>query len=79
MIKVNYGNNVKRGSTIVSSDTKISEFLESVGIEYSHGTTTLNGSPLSAGDVYKKFADLGIEGECYLYSIKKVDNAFDNA
>lgn len=75
MIKVNYGNNVKRDSTIVSPDTTINAFFENVGIDYSRGTTTLNGAPLSAGDVYKTFADLGIEGECYLYNVVKLDNA----
>ncbi len=75
MIRVNYGSNVKKGSTIVNENTTIRDFLRDVNIDYSRGVTSLDGAPLQSGDFDKTFADFNITSECFLYSVVKVDNA----
>lgn len=75
MIKVNYGNNMRKDSTIVNENTTIRNFLKDVNIDYAKGVTNLDGAPLQPGDFDKTFADFGITSECFLYSVVKVDNA----
>ena len=80
MVKVRVANNVKREDVLVSEETTIRAIFESNGIDYSRGTTTIDGSPLGAGELNKTLAQLGYTGEdgkdkCYLYNVVKADNA----
>lgn len=80
MVKVRVANNVKREVVLVEENTTIRKIFEDNGIDYSRGTTTIDGTPLAAGDLNKTLAQLGFTGEegqdsCYLYNIVKADNA----
>ena len=75
MIKVTIGNNVKRTSEVLESDTTLREALEKAGIDYTAGIMNLDGSTLNAGDLDKTFADFGITEKCYLLNVVKADNA----
>jgi len=75
MIKVNVGNNVKRETKLVSEETTLRAVLEDVGIDYTKGTMTLDGSTLGPGDLSKTFAQFGIKDKCFLLNVVKADNA----
>lgn len=80
MVKVRVANNVKRADVIVAPTTQIRKIFEDQGIDYSRGVTTIDGSPLGAGELNKTLAELGYTGEdgqdkCYLYNVVKADNA----
>lgn len=75
MVKVTVGNNVKRETKIVGSDTTLRQVLEDAGIDYTRGQLNLDGSTLNPGDLDKTFAQHGIGERCYLMSIVKADNA----
>lgn len=75
MIKVNFGNNVRRETKLVNANMTIREFFNEVGIDYSRGQTNLDGAPIQAGQFDSTFAQLGVTTECYLYNIVKADNA----
>ncbi len=75
MIKVVVGNNVKRETVIVDSNTTLRQVLEDAGIDYTRGVMHLDGSPLQPGDLDKTFADFGITEKCYLLNVVKADNA----
>jgi len=75
MIKVTMGNNLKRKTEILNAETTLREALESAEIDYTHGITNLDGSPLNPGDLDKTFADFGITEKCYLLNVVKADNA----
>jgi len=75
MVKVNVGNNVKRETKIVNEDSTLRTVLEEVGIDYTKGTMTLDGSTLGPGDLDKSFAQFGIKDKCFLLNVVKADNA----
>jgi hypothetical protein len=75
MVKVTVGNNVKRETVIVESNTKLRKVLEDAGIDYSRGTMHLDGASLNPGDLDKTFAQHGITEKCFLLNVVKADNA----
>ncbi len=75
MVKVTVGNNVKRETVIVDSDTKLRTVLEDAGIDYSRGVMHLDGSSLNPGDLDKTFESFGINEKCFLLNVVKADNA----
>ena len=75
MIKVTIGNNVKRKTEILDSDTTLREALEQAEIDYTSGIMNLDGSTLSPGDLNKTFTDFGITEKCFLLNVVKADNA----
>lgn len=75
MIKVTVGNNATRNSVIVDPATTLRSVLEQQGVDYSRGTTHLDGSPLGPGDLDKTFAQHGITEKCFLLNVVKADNA----
>lgn len=75
MINVTVGNNTKRERKIVEESTTLRELLEEAGVDYTRGTTHLDGSTLMPGDLDKSFADLGITSHCFLQNVAKVENA----
>lgn len=80
MIKVTVGNNVKRENVIINENTTLRSCLEDAGVDYTRGTTHLDGSSLNAGDLNKTFSEMGYTGEegkdkCFLLNVVKADNA----
>jgi len=75
MINVTIGNNLKRSNIIVSEATTIRKALEDNGIDYTRGTTSLDGATLAPGQMDKTFAELGVTEKCYLLNVVKADNA----
>lgn len=75
MIKVYYGNNVKRDSETTTPGTTIKAFLDSVDFNYSSGVMSLDGSTLNPGDINKTFEEMGVTDKCYLINVVKADNA----
>lgn len=80
MIQVIVGNNVNRETKLVPATTTLRAVLEEAGIDYSRGTTHLDGATLKAGEISKTFAELGYTGEegkdkCFLLNVVKADNA----
>lgn len=75
MVKVIYGNNLGRNEVNVSENTTPRQVLEEKGIDYTRGTTSLDGSTLNPGQMDMTFAELGIKEKCYLLNVVKADNA----
>lgn len=75
MIKVVVGNNVKRETVIVNSNSTLRKVLEDAGIDYSRGTMHLDGASLQPGDLSKTFDQMGITDKCFLLNVVKADNA----
>lgn len=75
MVKVTVGNNVKRESVIVDSNTTLRTVLEDAGIDYTRGVMHLDGSSLNPGDLDKTFEDFHIAEKCFLLNVVKADNA----
>lgn len=91
MLKVICGNNMKResfmiaGTTIIlpdgnqrtlAHDVTLRDIMDASGIDFSRGTSTLDGATLNPGDINKTFAALGYaDGECRLLNVVKADNA----
>lgn len=75
MIKVTIGNNINREAVIIDENTTLRAALEDKGVDYSRGTTHLDGAPLKPGDLDKTFAQMGITEKCYLMNVVKADNA----
>lgn len=75
MVKVTVGNNVKRESVIVDSNTTLRTVLEDAGIDYTRGVMHLDGSSLNPGDLDKTFEDFHIGEKCFLLNVVKADNA----
>ena len=75
MLKVTVGDNVERKSVIIDENTTLRSCLEANNVDYSRGTTSLDGSTLAPGDLDKTFKQFGISGKCYLLSVVKADNA----
>lgn len=80
MIKVGIGTNTNRETRNIDPNQTLREAFEMAGVDYSTGLNTLDGSPISVGDLDRTFADFGFTGEngrdkCFLMSVKKLDNA----
>jgi len=80
MIRVTIGNNLKRSAENFTPDTTLRAAMEQVGVDYTGGMTTLDGSTLGPGDLNKTFADFGYDGteghdKCFLLNVVKADNA----
>ena len=75
MINVVIGNNLNRTTAIVNENTTLRAALESNGVDYSIGMTSLDGSTLRPGDLDKTFAEMGITEKCFLINVVKADNA----
>lgn len=77
MINVTVGSNLDRKTVPADINDTLRETFESAGISYASGTNTLDGAPLSVGDIDKTFAELGIRDntKCFLLSVVKADNA----
>ena len=75
MIKVIVGNNAGRDRVIIDENTTLKACQEENGIDYTRGSTHLDGSTLRPGDLEKTFADFGIKETCSLLNIVKMDNA----
>lgn len=74
-IKVLVGSNLKRETKLVKDTDTLRSVLEGAGVNYSTSPVTLDGATLNPGDLDKTFADFGIKESCYLFSVKKADNA----
>lgn len=75
MIKVTVGNNLGSKTVIVDTNDTLRYAFEKAEIDYARGVANLNGSSLTSGDLDKKFADFGIDKDCYLFSVIKTNNA----
>ena len=76
MVQVICGNNVTRSKVIVDeNNTTPRMVLENSGIDYSVGTTHLDGATLQIGEMDKTLAELGVTTKCYLLNVRKADNA----
>lgn len=76
MIKVVVGNNVKRETVIVDSNTTLRTVLEDADIDYAgRGVIHLDGASLNPGDLDKTFGQFGITEKCFLLQVVKADNA----
>ena len=73
MVKIIVGNNVKRESVIVDSNTTLRTVLEDAGIDYTRGVMHLDGSSLNPGDLDKTFEDFHIAEKCFLLNVVKAD------
>lgn len=74
MIKVTIGNNLKRSTETFTHDTTLRAAMEQVGIDYTSGLTTMDGSTLGPGDLNKTFAEFGFDGtpghdKCFLLNV----------
>ena len=75
MIKVIIGNNLSRKSVIIDENTIIKEALAANDVDYTRGVTTLDGATLTASEMNKSFAALGVTSDCMLLNVVKADNA----
>lgn len=75
MIKVTFGNNISRKTSLVSENTTLRAAIESSGLDFSRGVTSVNGFSVSVADMDSTFTELGVENECFVMNIVKADNA----
>lgn len=75
VIRVTIGNNLQRKNVNLDDSTTLRNALESNGIDYSTGVTSMDGCPLQAGDLDRTFASFGITEKCSLTNVVKADNA----
>lgn len=80
MINVVIGNTTNRKNVIIDENTTLRTALETNGVDYTTGQTSLDGATLQPGQMDKTFAQMGIDGtpgkdRCYLMVVVKADNA----
>lgn len=75
MLKITCGDNMHRETKMVNSETTLRSVLESCRVDYTKGITSLDGSPLTAGDLDKTFAQFNITEKAFLLNVVKADNA----
>lgn len=75
MITCTIGNNLSRKNIIVDENSVIKEVLKANSIDYTRGVTTLDGATLTAGEINKTFAEMGVVSDCALLNVVKADNA----
>lgn len=68
---------VRNKTELFSNDTTIKGVFDAMEIDYSRGTTCLDGAPLDAAQMNQTLKSFGIseDGKCRLNSIIKTDNA----
>jgi len=74
MIRVNIRNNMSEKVFVVSPETTVAAAIEQSGMTLAR-EIYLNGSPVSAADLNKSFAELGVESEAFIRGIAKAVNA----
>lgn len=75
MISVTVGNNVKRSTVIVTSDTPLRKILEDAQIDYTRGVMHLDGASLAPGDMDRPIGSFNVKEKCFLLNVVKADNA----
>lgn len=76
MIKITVGNTLKREVVLKDeATTTLRSVLEEAGVDYTKGTTTLDGATLQPGSLDKTFKEFGITTTCFLLNVVKADNA----
>lgn len=75
MIRVILRKNVDRVEDIIESTVTVREFLEKHNVDYSRGSTMIDGSVLGAGDMDRTFESFGITTKCFVSNVVKTDNA----
>ncbi len=73
MIKVTAGNTTSSRDVVVDSETTIRNFLNANNIATAGCTVTLDSEPVF--DLDATFDELGIEDECFLFSVVNSKNA----
>lgn len=74
-IKVSVGTVTKKKAVIVDNSKTPKDALNQAEVDYSTTTTFLDGAPLTAPEMNKSFADLGINTDCMLVTNAKTSNA----
>ena len=75
MIKVIMTTSAGRKSEMFDENTKIKDIFDAFGVDYGSGTNTINSNRLDPAGFEKTLAQWGVENECRLASIVKMDNA----
>lgn len=75
MIKVVIGDTTNRNERIMSKDTKFLDALKAANVNTNGTTIHLNGLPLKTTELNKTFREAGVENECSLIAVTKIDNA----
>lgn len=75
MFELLIGTNTERNRVLTPLGSTIRQALEKANIDYSRGSIHLDGATLKAGDLDKKFSELGITTKAILVSVVKGDAA----
>lgn len=75
MITVKIGTNSNRKSIIADPNKTPKDLFNQEGIDYSRATAQLDGESLTAANMNKSLAELGIKDSCYLIAVVKTDNS----
>jgi len=75
MINITIGTNTSRKKVIVDPDTTLREVLTENGVNTGVGTIHMDGLPLTASDLGRTLADIGVQDNAYIISVAKADNA----
>lgn len=74
MITVTLNANGRRTTVLTAADKKLSEFIAEQNLN-SSVVPYLDGAPITAAQMNKTFAELGIEDTCVISSVVKTNNA----
>lgn len=74
MITVTLNANGRRTTVLTDSSKKLSEFIAEQNLN-SSVVPYLDGAPITATQMGKTFAELGIEDTCIISSVVKTNNA----
>ena len=74
MITVTLNANGRRTTVLAAADKKLSEFIAEQNLN-SSVVPYLDGAPITAAQMNKTFAELGIEDTCVISSVVKTNNA----
>jgi len=74
MFQVKVGTNASRTSMVVAPDKTPKQVLAEAEVDYSTATVYLDGSALTAKEMNKSLADLGVVDSCYLIAVTKSEN-----
>ena len=75
MITVRVGNGLQNVTKVVSNTATPRQVFEEAGINYARGITSIDTDIVRAGDLDRTFEELGVTGECVLYSVVKAEGA----
>lgn len=77
MIRIHSGTATNRHIIEADDHDTLKSVMERVsqdyGVDWSRGTTNLDGATLRPGDASKTFADFGITDTCFLVNVPKAD------